>query len=157
MTQELIGRDVSTADFRALAEFRYLIRQFLSTSEEIARAKGLTPQQHQLMLAIEGRAPEAAPTVGYLAERLLIKHHSAVGLVDRLEEAGLVTREQSATDRRQVLVRLTDAGKALLSDLSASHRAELRILEPRLVTSLSVVVEDEAARLDSRRSDDVLK
>lgn len=131
---------ISDADYRALAEFRHLIRQFLASSEEMAQAKGLTPQQHQLMLAIEGRAEAEVPTIGYLAERLLIKHHSAVGLVDRLAAQGLVERTHSSSDRRQVLVRLTDQGAEVLANLSASHRQELRSLAPRLVDALGSVV-----------------
>lgn len=131
---------VSLDDYRALAELRFLIRQFLAFSEEMARAKGLTPQQHQLMLAIAGRPAGVAPTIGYLAERLRIKHHSAVGLVDRLVAQGLVEREMARSDRRQVLVRLTDRGATILQDLAASHREELQSLAPRLVRALGSVV-----------------
>ena len=131
---------ISATDYRALAQFRYLIRRFLAMSEEMAHQKGLTPQQHQLMLAIEGRDASAEPTIGYLAERLMIKHHSAVGLVDRLVAQGLVEREQAAADRRQVLVRLTERGETILRELSTSHRDELRVLAPHLVSALSSVV-----------------
>src|SRR5262245_51931670 len=109
-------RAISRRDYRALADLRFLIRQFLATSERMAQGRGLTLQQHQLLLAIEGRPPEAQPTIGYLAARLLIRHHSAVGLVDRLVEQGWVVRESSTDDRRQVLVRLTPRAEALLSD-----------------------------------------
>lgn len=135
-----IAAPIPLDDYRALAEFRFLIRQFLPFSEEMARARGLTPQQHQLMLALAGRPDGVEPTIGYLAERLRIRHHSAVGLIDRLVGEGLVVREHSPTDRRQVLVRLTDRGAALLADLSASHREELRSLAPRLVHALGAVV-----------------
>lgn len=135
--------DVAIGEFRALAEFRYLIRQFLETSETMARAHGLTARQHQLMLAIAGRPPEVVPTVGYLADRLLIMHHSAVGLVDRLAAQGLVERETGEEDRRQVVVRLTDRGAQLLRDLAASHREEIRLLAPHLVAALATVVPTE--------------
>jgi len=135
--------EIGEKDYRALAEFRRLIRQFLATSEAIARTHGLTPQQHQLMLAIAGRPAETEPNIGYLADRLKIKHHSAVGLVDRLAEQGLVARQPSQTDRRRVLVGLTEAGSWLLKELSAIHRAELRVLEPHLVQALSTVVEEK--------------
>jgi DNA-binding MarR family transcriptional regulator len=142
-TEFVVEPEAVQRDYRALAEFRYLIRQFLAASEEMARERGVTPQQHQLMLAIAGRPPEAEPTIGYLAERLLLEHHSAVGLVDRLSAQGLVAREQHAIDRRQVLVRLTDRGQAMLDNLAASHRQELRQLGPQLVTALAKVVEAE--------------
>ncbi|SRR5579883_469302 len=132
--------EITDADYRALAEFRRLIRQFLATSEAIARNHGLTPQQHQMMLAIAGRPEGVEPSIGYLADRLKIKHHSAVGLVDRLSEQGLVVRVPSTTDRRRVLVCLTETGSTLLRELSAMHRAELRILEPHLVQALGSVL-----------------
>jgi DNA-binding MarR family transcriptional regulator len=127
-------------DYTALATFRYLIRSFLATSEGIARSQGLSPQQHQCLLAIAGRPRASAPTVGYLADRLLIEHHSAVGLVDRLAAQGLVERRPSEADRRYVEVYLTERGAAILETLSFAHRDELRILAPRLVTALQGVV-----------------
>ncbi len=133
-------RRSSAADYRALAEFRFLIRRFLASSEEMVRTKGITPQQHQLMLAIEGRAPGDEPTIRYLAERLRIKHHSAVGLVDRLSGQGLVERAHVSSDRRQVYVRLTARGAEVLEALSTGHRQELRTLAPRLVEALQSVV-----------------
>jgi DNA-binding MarR family transcriptional regulator len=140
--ERAITSEIGLRDFQALAELRYLIRQFLDRSETMAGERGLTPQQHQLMLAIAGRPEGVAPTIGYLAERLLIRHHSAVGLVDRLEAQGLVEREPGADDRRRVNVRLTERGATVLRDLSASHRAELRLLAPRLVGALGAVVAD---------------
>ncbi len=134
------GETVTIQEYRALAKLRYLIRRFLAFSETLAREKGLTPQQHQALLAVAGCPPELEPTIGYLAERLQIKHHTAVELVDRLAEAGLVTREAGAVDRRQVYVRLTDRGATLLQDLAAIHRQELRSLAPDLVASLRTVV-----------------
>ncbi|MGH2460793.1 MAG: MarR family winged helix-turn-helix transcriptional regulator, partial [Chloroflexota bacterium] len=130
----------SSVDYQSLAECRYLIRRFLASSEELAKGKGMTPQQHLLMLAIAGRPAGEEPTIRYLADRLRIKHHSAVGLVDRLGAQGLIEREHSSIDRRQVFVRLTKQGAAVLENLSASHRQELRTLAPRLVDALRAVV-----------------
>lgn len=128
-------------DLPALAEFRYVIRRFLAASERMAQQTGLTPQQHQLLLAIQGRPSHAAPTIGYLAERLLIKHHSAVGLIDRLADEGLVIRETDPADRRQVLVRLTERGLTMLGRLSSAHRQEIRSLAPRLIEALGAIIE----------------
>lgn len=130
---------MSPGEYRTLAQFRHVIRQFMRASEEMARAKGLTPQQHQLLLALEGRDPGTLPTIGYLADRLMIKHNSAVGLVDRLVNLGSVERVTSPSDRRQVLVRITDRGLETLSELSASHRRELLSLAPRLADALSSI------------------
>jgi DNA-binding MarR family transcriptional regulator len=133
---------MSAEDYRALARFRYLIRSFLKASEHLADERGLTPQQYQAMVALAGRDPEDLPTVGYLAERLMIKHHSAVGLVDRLEAQGLVRRESNPGDRRQVLLRITDHGVNLLDELASSHRRELRSLAPHLVRALAEIARE---------------
>jgi DNA-binding MarR family transcriptional regulator len=122
------------ADYRHLAEFRYFLRLFLSFSEEAARAAALSPQQHQALLAIRGFGGKL--TVGDLAERLAIKPHSAVGMADRLVEAGLVVRQASARDRRQVVLSLTPAGQRKLANLSKAHREELKRLAPLLATLL---------------------
>jgi DNA-binding MarR family transcriptional regulator len=127
-------------DHAALATFRYLIRSFLATSERFARAHGLNPQQHQCLLALAGQPPEVEPTIGYIAARLLIEHHSAVGLVDRLVGQGLVERRTGAADRRQVEVHLTERGAAILEQLSVAHRDELHVLAPRLVDALASIV-----------------
>jgi len=123
--------------YQALAEFRYQLRRFLRRSEDAARAVGLEPQQHQLLLAIRGLPPGYEPTIGELAERLQIQHHSAVELIDRLEQRGLVRRERSQRDRRQVYVRLTPDGERLLEELSAFHWQELQETAPRLIAALS--------------------
>jgi DNA-binding MarR family transcriptional regulator len=127
-------------DYQALASFRYFIRRFLATSETLARRQELNPQQHQCMLAIAGRPPGMVPTIGYLAERLLIEHNSAVGLVDRLVSQGLAERRPGQEDRRQIHVYLTSRGTAVLEALSQGHRAELRVLAPRLVKALRYIV-----------------
>jgi DNA-binding MarR family transcriptional regulator len=128
-------------DLETLAAFRYALRQFLRFSDEAARAVGLTPQQHQALLSIQGFPGRDAVTISELAERLQIRHHSAVGLVDRLVALKLVRREAGRTDRRQVYVGVTAAGSRVLRQLSAAHRAELQRLGPelvRLITALGV-------------------
>jgi DNA-binding MarR family transcriptional regulator len=115
-----------------LAAFRYALRQFLHFSETAAAALGLTPQQHQALLAIMGFPGRTQVTVGELADRLQIRHHSAVGLVDRLAALGLVQREPARTDRRQVYVGLTPRGTELLERLAVVHCDELQRLGPQL-------------------------
>jgi DNA-binding MarR family transcriptional regulator len=127
---------LTIADYRALAEFRYQLRRFLAFSEGAARAAGLEPRQHQLLLAVKGAPNGTEATIGDLAERLQIRHHSAVGLVDRMEMRGLVRRERVGADRRQVLVRLTPAGEKLLLRMSLSHRDELTSIAPALLRAL---------------------
>jgi DNA-binding MarR family transcriptional regulator len=127
-------KSLTESDYRHLAEFRYLLRQFLAFSEDAARIAGLSPQQHQALLAIRGSGGRL--TVGKLAERLAIKPNSAVGLADRLVEAGLALRETNVKDRRQVELTLTSAANRKLADLSQSHRAELRRLAPLLAPLL---------------------
>lgn len=132
---------LSREDYQALSRFRYQIRRFLHFSEEAARTEGLEPQQHQMLLAIEASDGDGGPTVGHLAEQLFIRHHSAVGLLDRLEERGLVERTRGREDRRQVQVRMTAAGSDKLHHLSRQHREELRKSGPELVEALRAVVE----------------
>ena len=130
-------RGEALPDYRLLAEFRRVLRQFLAFSESAARQAGLTPQQHQALLAIQGFEGERLPTVGDLAKRLVIRHHSAVGLVDRLARQGLVARQEDAADRRRVTLTLTKKAERLLAGLSAAHRDELRRLAPLLKTLLA--------------------
>lgn len=134
--------EVTAAEYQALAEVRYQIRRFVRFSEREARRAGLEPQHHQALLALRGLPGGRAATVGELAERLQIEHHSAVELVDRLVQRGLVTRARAAADRRQVLLDLTPAGAALLRALSLLHRAELRESGPRLVRALNALLAD---------------
>lgn len=123
---------VSKSEYEALAAFRYALRQFQHFSEAAAKAVGLTPQQHQALLAIKGFPERDYVIIGELAERLQIRHHSAVGLVDRLARQGLVAREPSEDDRRQVYVSLTRRGRDLLEELSEVHREELRRVGPQI-------------------------
>jgi DNA-binding MarR family transcriptional regulator len=129
---------LSTADYQALAEFRYQIRRFLRFSEQAARRAGLEPAQHQLLLAVKASAGE--PTVGELAERLQLRHHSVVGLIDRLAEGGLVRRSRASGDRRQVRIRLTAKGEAVLGKLSLEHRSELGGAGSALAVSLRAIL-----------------
>ncbi len=121
---------VTKTDYEHLAAFRYGLRVFLRFSEEAAKAVGLTPQQHQALLSIVGFPEREQITIGELAERLQIRPHSAVGLVDRLENQGLVERHPGQDDRRQVYIQLTDEGKDVLDRLVVAHQAELRRIEP---------------------------
>jgi len=125
-------KKLSQAQYENLAAFRYSLRQFLRFSEEAAYLAGVTPQQHQALLAIKGFPGRNAVTVGELAERLQLRHHSAVELVDRLVDLRLVAREQSAVDRRQVHVQLTAHGEQTLDKLSSAHEEQLRRIGPKL-------------------------
>lgn len=126
------GQPLAAEDYRTLAQFRYLLRQFAAFSEDAALEAGLTPQQHQALLAIKGFPGRRRVTVGELAERLNIRPHSAVGLVDRLAARGLVRRRPDRADRRQVWIELTRRAEAQLTRLSLAHRDELRRLAPLL-------------------------
>ncbi|TPN81570.1 MarR family transcriptional regulator [Mesorhizobium sp. CU2] len=129
--------DISQADYQRLSEFRYLIRRFLEFSQIQANDAGLTPRQHQALLAIKGYPGGGPVAVGDLAERLRIRHHSAVELVNRLAEAGLVVRDQDKADNRRVLLQLTPLADDRLADLSATHLDELSRIEPMLRRLLS--------------------
>ena len=123
---------ISQADYQRLSEFRYLIRRFLEFSQIQANDAGLTPRQHQALLAIKGIPGGGPVAVGDLAERLRIRHHSAVELVNRLSEAGLVIRDQDKADHRRVLLQLTPFADDRLAELSAAHLDELSRIEPML-------------------------
>ncbi len=131
-------REFTDADYAVLANFRFKLRQFQAFSAAKAAEFGLTPQQHQALLAI--RAAEAGQaTIGYIADRLILKPHSASGLVDRLEALGMLIRRASPHDRRQARLELTVAAQALLAKLSMTHREEIRRLRPMLVELLDSV------------------
>jgi DNA-binding MarR family transcriptional regulator len=129
-------------DYEALAEFRYHIRRFIHFSEQVAHLSEIEPQHHQLLLAAKGfrGQPGEGPTVGYLAERLQIRHHSAVELIDRMASRGLVERLHGERDRRQVIISLTRYGDRILKKLSADHIRELRVTGPALVAALEAIV-----------------
>lgn len=125
-------KQLGKTQYETLAAFRYALRKFTHFSEEAAQAAGITPQQHQALLAIKGFPGRDQVTVGELAERLCLRHHSVVGLIDRLELEKLVSRKTSAEDRRQVLIELTAGGENMLAKLSAMHREQLKRIGPEL-------------------------
>lgn len=125
-------KTITQTQYEDLASFRFALRQFLRFSENAAQASGVTPQQHQALLAIKGFPGRARVTVGELAERLQTAHHSTVGLIDRLTLEKWVKREASKEDRRQVFVVLTKKGERLLESLSAIHHEELRRVGPEI-------------------------
>ena len=133
------NHDLKPSDYTALADFRYQIRRFLRFSEEAARQAGVEPQHHQLMLAIHGAGGTNGSRIADLAERLQIQHHSAVELVSRLEEKGLIQRSRSDEDRREVYVNLTPHGEQILRKLTLHHREELRSAAPALIAALRQV------------------
>jgi DNA-binding MarR family transcriptional regulator len=135
-----MNRAVSVGGYRALAEFRYQIRRFLNVSEQAARAAGLEPQQYLLLLALRGLPEGKQATILTLAERLQLRHHSVVGLIDRLEKRGLVRRVQGKEDRRKVLISLTTRGEQILDHLARKRLAELRATGPELVRALGAVI-----------------
>lgn len=120
--------DLSAGQYHSLLEFRTALRRFVHWSEEQARQAGLTPAQHQLLLAIKGHPDERGPTIGDVADYLIVRHHSAVGLVDRAVDAGLVMRLRDTDDSRAVRLTLTDTGQARIAQLSELHLTELRRL-----------------------------
>lgn len=114
------------SDYRALAAFRRALRAFLHFSEEAARAEGVTPAQHQLLLAVKGSPSSDAPSIGEVADALKLRHHSAVELVDRAVEAGLLGRRQDPSDGRCQRLVLTERGEEKLAALASPHLDELR-------------------------------
>jgi DNA-binding MarR family transcriptional regulator len=126
---------LSDADYLVLADFRRTLRRFLAFSEARAVEVGLTPQQHQALLAIKA-APTGKATIGYIAEALMLKPHSASGLVDRLQALELLERQASPDDRRQAQVVLTPKADATLTRLSVTHKEEIRRLKPMLIDLL---------------------
>jgi DNA-binding MarR family transcriptional regulator len=140
---------LSPGDYRALADFRYQIRCFLSFSERAARSAGIEPQQHQLLLALKGLPVDRRPTIGALAERLCLAHHTTVELVNRLEAAAFVHRRRSAQDKREVLVSLTSAGEALLGSLSRLHKEQLQSVGPLLRDALEAILSQRLHRVEA--------
>ena len=120
------------SEYRRLLQFRTALRRFLHWSEQQAEAAGLTAAQHQLLLAVRGHDDARGPTIGEVAGYLLLRHHSAVGLADRTEKAGLVERLEDGKDRRVVRLRLTPRGEETLRNLSAAHLEELERLAPHM-------------------------
>ena len=123
-------------DYRTLAAVRAELRRFAHFTEDVVKAAGLTPRQHQVLVALRG-AEDGELTIGQLAETLMLKPHSVSGLIDRLQAIGLVERVPSENDRRSVILRLTSKAKKLMSSLSLTHRDELRRIRPLLISLLS--------------------
>lgn len=121
---------LSREDYEALAAFRYAVRRYLAFAEAGARTVGLTSQQHQALLAVKAHTMSRPMSVGDLAGELLLKHHSAVELVGRLQKAGFIERKGDPDDRRRVLISLTEKGEAVLAALSANNLRELRVIAP---------------------------
>jgi len=137
--------DLSMADYRSLAEIRHQIRRFMRFSEQTARQAGLVPQQHQLLLALKGLPTGRKATISELAERLQIRHHSTVELIDRLAERGLIRRLRDEADQRRVIIHLTPQGEQVLRKLSLLHRHELQLAGPAFVRVLGALLADNAA------------
>ena len=130
----------TSCDYRSLAEMRHQVRLFLHFSEQAARSAGLNPHQHQLMLALKGLPSHIRPSIGELAKRLQVQHHSTVELVNRLVRGGYVRRRRRGKDRREVLLSLTPRGERVLREISLHHRTELRKAGPTLIGALRRVM-----------------
>jgi DNA-binding MarR family transcriptional regulator len=135
-----MARSVVLKTYQELAEFRYRIVSYVKKADQGARAAGLEPQQYLLMLALRGLPAGREPAIRVLAERLQVRHHSAVGLIDRLERRGLVRRERAKDDRRSVLVRLTARGNSVLAKVANERIEDLRTMAPALVRALSAII-----------------
>ena len=142
--------ELTDADYRRLLDLRTRLRGFLRWSEMEARRAGLTPAQHQLLLAVRGHDDPRGPTIGEVADYLFLRHHSAVGLVDRADAAGLVKRAGDPDDLRLVRVRLTAEGERALQNLSSVHIEELGRLARHLQPLLRGLETSQADRGGSR-------
>src|ERR1700729_867213 len=146
-----MSNDVKTEQYRALAELRHQIRQFLSEGDRAARAAGLEPQQYLLLLMIRGLPEGQSATIRTLAERLTLKHHSAVELVDRLEANGYVRRTRGRDDRRNVIVSLLPRGERLLEEVARHRINELRSNGHELVRAIDRLLDREGKAGGGRR------
>jgi len=142
--------DLTSDDFRALAEFRYEIRAFLHFSEEAARSEGLSPQQHQLLLVLKGLPEGVEPTVRTIAERLRLRHHSAVELTTRLATSGLIRKQSDREDRRRVRLVITPRGEAVLRRLSVIHRTQLKTRGKDLIRSIRKILKENEGMHEKR-------
>ncbi|HEX4166810.1 MAG TPA: MarR family winged helix-turn-helix transcriptional regulator [Bryobacteraceae bacterium] len=142
-------RQFSLFEYQHLAEFRFRIRKFLHFSEQAARETGFEPQQHQLLLTVKGLPADLRPTITVLSQRLCLKHHSTVELINRMVEKGMVVRRHHSEDRREALIELTEAGEEALHQLSVIHWQEMQKQAPALSEALGAIVrssvEDAAA------------
>ena len=133
MAADQTAKPMTLRQYRAMADFRYELRRFLRYSEQLTRRQGVTPLQYQLLLQVKGYPGREHATIGELAERLQAKHHGAVALVSRCEEAGFVSRRSSHEDRRAVFVELTPKGERLIERLARLHRNELLAIQGRVM------------------------
>jgi|SRR5271163_2354897 len=136
-----MAADITTDEYRALAELRYRIRHFLREGDAVARTAGLEPQQYLILLALRGLPVGVESTIRALAERLALKHHSVVELIDRLETHGYVRRTRSRDDRRRVLVFLLPRGEKLLEQVVRNRIDELRTTGTALVDAIAALLE----------------
>jgi len=146
--------EITTEEYRALAELRYLIRHFVSEGDAVARAAGLEPQQYLLLLTVRGLPQGEEATIRTLAERLALRHHSVVELIDRLEAHSYVRRTRGREDRRRVLVSLLPRGERLLEQVAQHRITELRTTGHELVRTIDQLLEKTT---DSRGSANLAK
>ncbi len=143
---------VTTVEYRTLAELRYRIRHFLQEGDAAAKRSKLEPQQYQMLLAIRGLPPGEAPTIRTLAERLALKHHSTVELIDRLQARGLVRRHRSEADRREVRVSLSIRGEKLVERVAQQRLGELRAGGAALADAINLLVHRKSHKRIPTRS-----
>jgi DNA-binding MarR family transcriptional regulator len=136
-----VAAEITTDEYRALAELRYRIRHFLRQGDTVAQAAGLEPQQYLLLLTVRGLPAGEEATIRTLAERLALKHHSAVELIDRLEAHGYVRRSRGRDDRRRVLVTLLPRGERMLEEVARHRIHELRSYGHELVQAIDQLLE----------------
>jgi len=134
------NRSLTLAQYQCLSEFRFYIRRYLSFNERCARSIGMEPRQQEVLLVLKGLPEGARPRVGFVAESLHIRHHSAVELIKRLTQRGYVRRQRDGRDRREVLLQLTPSGERVLRNLSAEHYDELHREAAELHRSLKRVL-----------------
>ena len=146
-------KKLTPANYQALAEFRYQIRKFLHFSEEAVHQAGLERGQYQLMLTIKGLPEGMRPRIREVANRMRIRHHSAVELINRLEAGGYVRRDRAQDDRREVLLTLTGRGERMLEELARHHHEELQSAAPDLVASLRRLMDGRKEEVRNRSRD----
>ena len=144
--------DLSPDEYQALAEFRYRIRRFLRRSEEAAAKAGIEPRQYQFLLALKGLIEQRRVGIGDLAERMQLRHHSVVGLINRLVQRKLIERRRGDSDRRQVYIHLTARGDDLLRKLALYHKNELQASGPSLVAALQALMGTSAVQPGENRA-----
>jgi DNA-binding MarR family transcriptional regulator len=147
-----MAKVITTPEYQALAELRCRIRKFVHEGDAVASAAGLEPQQYLLLLMIRGMREGQEATVSNLAERLALKHHSVVELIDRLETHGYVRRNRSREDRRSVLVSLLPRGEKMLEEVAQHRISELRATGAALVNAISSLLQDGRGSLNKKES-----